>query len=420
MADIQQDVNIDVNVVIGHGADPKDISLLGSGTLQIIELMLALYEDRRDLNLVLLDEPDSHIHRDIQKRLIQKLKATPNAQIFLTTHNESLLRSTSPRHIFHIQDTGDGISAVEYKPIVDAANIRRHTGIQPSFHSNVIRSVGNENSLDLLDLIEARKVVFVEGDDDAKYIRKIFELNTGRDAHDIVFWAFGGIDAFFQKIRHYKTFLDGIGSATPIWNKCVAIFDCDYLTEDQKLALSEGLLNARNILLPSQIWNSYTFESSILADRPALEEFVARAMNANHQAPNRQLIQQAIANRFSGLATTKNHALATDVEYQTSINGQILSRVQKIQNDLNLQGVFRGGQQNLLINFQAYARNLFQQNIIQHVCNKDDVDVLLRDILQDSGYTGFQPGVSDLDILLDYYNAGIRIDSWEAMIQMLR
>lgn len=39
-----------------------EISLVGSGILQIMEILLAIYEDKYELNLVLLDEPDSHIH----------------------------------------------------------------------------------------------------------------------------------------------------------------------------------------------------------------------------------------------------------------------------------------------------------------------------------------------------------------------
>jgi len=67
IGDITKDVKVNVNVYFGNQNTAKDISLLGSGTLQIIELMLAIYEDKSDLNLIMLDEPDSHIHRDIQK-----------------------------------------------------------------------------------------------------------------------------------------------------------------------------------------------------------------------------------------------------------------------------------------------------------------------------------------------------------------
>lgn len=337
VGDIKKDTNVDVNVCFNDDSHPKDISLLGSGTLQIIELMLALYEEKTDLNLVLLDEPDSHIHRDIQKRLIQVLlKNSNSAQIFITTHNESLLRSTSPNNIFHIENTGDGIASINYNPIVKSGNLRKHAGIQPTFHSTVIRSLGNENSLDLLDIIEARKVVFVEGDDDANYIRMIYEKSTNKDSHDIVFWAFGGIDAFLQKIKHYKTFLDGISSPQPIWDKCIAIFDCDYITKKQIDLINKGLKSKLN--LTSHIWESYTFESSILSDKNFLTEILCRAFMGNNGTPVKAEIKEVIDNIFKSTATEKLKSLANDESFQSKITGQIKSRADKIENDLDIQG----------------------------------------------------------------------------------
>lgn len=75
------DINIDIFISIEvniKNKGYKNISLLGSGTIQIMEILLHLFEAKKDLNVILLDEPDSHIHRDIQKRLIKELS---NSQI---------------------------------------------------------------------------------------------------------------------------------------------------------------------------------------------------------------------------------------------------------------------------------------------------------------------------------------------------
>jgi hypothetical protein len=82
----------------------RDLSVLGSGTLQVIEVLLSLYAAPGDLHLVLLDEPDSHIHRDIQRRLFARLEAADQVQVFLTTHNESLLRAAPWEQVFHLAD----------------------------------------------------------------------------------------------------------------------------------------------------------------------------------------------------------------------------------------------------------------------------------------------------------------------------
>lgn len=418
IGDIQTDTNIDVNVNFGHNDQPKDISLLGSGTLQIIELMLALYEERTDLNLILLDEPDSHIHRDIQKRLVQVLiKSSNNAQVFITTHNESLLRNTSPNNIFHIKNTGDGATNIEYHPIVKSGSTKRHTGVQPTFHSSVIRMLGNENSLDLLDIIEARKVVFVEGDIDADHIRKIYEKSTNKDTHDMVFWAFGGIDAFLQKIRHYKTFLDGISSTQPIWDKCIAIFDCDYITNTQIDALSRGLQLQLN--LPNHIWGSYTFESSILSNKQCLTEMLYRANMAEGRQPNRKTIMSAIDQVFHTNAENKKTALSADTIFQSSITGQIQSRADKIENDLGIKGVITGGAARYFINYSTYARAELDSQKIHHICNKDDVERIISEIEALSGFTLNSAKSSKTDLLLEFYDSSINLNTWEDMVTKL-
>lgn len=113
VGDEKQDVELRVEASIGPRAQRRDLSLLGSGALQLLELMLALHGERRDLTLVLLDEPDSHLHRDLQRRMMDALRGAKSCQVFLTTHNESLLRSTRPEQIIHLE----GNAAGEERPI---------------------------------------------------------------------------------------------------------------------------------------------------------------------------------------------------------------------------------------------------------------------------------------------------------------
>ena len=97
--------NLNLNIKIQMGGEiPKDISLVGSGTLQIIEILLNIHEQKSELNIILLDEPDSHIHRQLQARLLSVLNASDNTQIFITTHNESLIRDAQPHWIFHLEN----------------------------------------------------------------------------------------------------------------------------------------------------------------------------------------------------------------------------------------------------------------------------------------------------------------------------
>src|SRR5690606_32528715 len=71
-----------------------DISLVGSGILQVIDIFSTLeFINRRErcLNLLLIDEPDSHIHSNLQSTLIDELRLDVNNQHFIITHNDRLI-----------------------------------------------------------------------------------------------------------------------------------------------------------------------------------------------------------------------------------------------------------------------------------------------------------------------------------------
>ena len=86
-----------------------DLLLVGSGILHILEIFSTIKSEQMDtegVNLLLLDEPDSHIHADIQSRLIDELKLEENLQTFLITHNDRLINKAEEGELFYIcQDT---------------------------------------------------------------------------------------------------------------------------------------------------------------------------------------------------------------------------------------------------------------------------------------------------------------------------
>jgi hypothetical protein len=67
---------------------------MGSGFLQIIEIFstLQFIQNRENcINLVLIDEPDSHIHSNLQVNMLNELQKEENIQSFVITHNDRLI-----------------------------------------------------------------------------------------------------------------------------------------------------------------------------------------------------------------------------------------------------------------------------------------------------------------------------------------
>lgn len=81
-----------------------DISLVGSGILHIIEIFTSLYQSEKNemgLNIVLIDEPDSHLHGKLQEKLISTLKEE-KSQIFIITHNEKIIEQADDGELFYV------------------------------------------------------------------------------------------------------------------------------------------------------------------------------------------------------------------------------------------------------------------------------------------------------------------------------
>jgi ABC-type cobalamin/Fe3+-siderophores transport system ATPase subunit len=87
------------------GAPEKDLMVEGSGFLQWVSVYaLAL---SKDLDVLLLDEPDAHLHPALQGHLIHKLRqlARQNRkQVLLATHSTTILSEICLEEIFRMED----------------------------------------------------------------------------------------------------------------------------------------------------------------------------------------------------------------------------------------------------------------------------------------------------------------------------
>ena len=82
-----------------------DISLVGSGILQVIDIFSTLeFINRRErcLNILLIDEPDSHLHSNLQASLIDELRSDVNNQHFIITHNDRLINKAQEGELLYI------------------------------------------------------------------------------------------------------------------------------------------------------------------------------------------------------------------------------------------------------------------------------------------------------------------------------
>lgn len=88
-----------------RGLPKLDISCAGSGFLQVLMLFGFFYG--RPASILLLDEPDAHLHVILQKQVYDRLREIARhrgCQLLIATHSEVLVDSTSPDQILSFFD----------------------------------------------------------------------------------------------------------------------------------------------------------------------------------------------------------------------------------------------------------------------------------------------------------------------------
>ena len=315
--------NLNLNLKIQIGAEiPKDISLVGSGTLQIMNILLNIHEEKSELNIILLDEPDSHIHRQLQAGLLRVLNVSDNTQIFITTHNEAMIRDAQNDWIFHLEKQPNK----EYYPI-QRDKSGKAEGLLSSAKAPVIQTLsGNGNGLDFITALEADVLFMVEGVNDALRIQKILSLKTnGRRKY--AYWVMDGVDNIFEQLEHYKNVFSQIKNDKTLWDKTVLIFDKDWLTEAQRVRLLEAI-RTKFKLKHVHAWESYNFDSILFSNLNYLSTILQRYIR--NTSPNTDAfdLPNKLTEAMEKLVAQKTEGLKGEniKQLEATIRGQITDR----------------------------------------------------------------------------------------------
>lgn len=108
-------VVVDKGTVTGHklkrhqGYNPRDLMVEGSGFLQWLSVYTLALDPSVDV--LLLDEPDAHLHSSLQEQLVTNLREIASKlgkQVLVATHSSEILRNADATDIFHIRGSAGG------------------------------------------------------------------------------------------------------------------------------------------------------------------------------------------------------------------------------------------------------------------------------------------------------------------------
>ncbi len=124
-------------------------------------------------SIVLIEEPENHLHPELQRRLLQFLKeeTSDDKQFFLSTHSNIFLDNTYVDRIFHT-------SIVEDKLLLDDATSRT--------------KIMNDLGYSVIDNLTSDIVIIVEGINDKKVLTEFFRKMDLYGKYNIKFWLLGG------------------------------------------------------------------------------------------------------------------------------------------------------------------------------------------------------------------------------------
>jgi len=415
-SDEYKDVEVRVSARVGSSTVAKEISLLGSGTLQILEILLHAYgADSGDLNILLLDEPDSHIHRDLQVRLLEVLEQRTGYQVFATTHNESLLRSIRPESLFHLE----GASHREYRPICESQSDFVRKGLQPSPHLKIFRSLGYETSLEFLNALEADCLVLVEGKDDARHIQAMCETlgPLGQPPPRVMYWSFSGIDELLRDLQVYKRLFTEFRNGHSLWEKTIIVFDRDILPDQVVSELREALV--KQLAAPVFIWSAYTCESALLSDLGRLSRLLTKGDDVLPAVPV-EAVDTAVKQGVEELGKDLQVHRGDDVELQTR-NTLKDRRVALMHSLLKKKVVDRlipedGGKQLQLM--QQHVRRVLDSQEFYKLATKDHVAELLTKVYAHVNSTFTLPE-DWFERLIRISDPSTRIDQWQVLVDAI-
>jgi predicted ATPase len=132
----------------------RDLMVEGSGFLQWLSVF-ALATDP-SINVLLLDEPDAHLHTSLQEELLVSLRtiaSESDKQILVATHSAEILRNAEPEDILHVRSGGGKYLSAEHQKV------------------GLLAGLGSDYAPRIDAIKRTKRLLFIEGKSDFKVLQ---------------------------------------------------------------------------------------------------------------------------------------------------------------------------------------------------------------------------------------------------------
>ncbi|HBG25857.1 MAG TPA: hypothetical protein DDX75_02050 [Phycisphaerales bacterium] len=179
---------------------PLDFVSAGSGFLQVLQIMVHALQNPSPI--LLLDEPDAHMHHGLQRAFLQVLKRfvqQENIQVIMASHSETFLRETPLNEIRVIDSTL--LAASKFPSEMDLQEELSKGEIWPTH-------------IELAEILRTKRILLLEGETDKQLLNCLGQLkykdwNSKCKLVQIVF-SNGSSDNTTQRLEYIKDILNRI------------------------------------------------------------------------------------------------------------------------------------------------------------------------------------------------------------------
>ena len=239
-----------------------EIGMMGSGLQMWLQIVWFVSRCPETATIV-LDEPDVYMHPDLQRKILRIVQER-FTQVIIATHSIEIISGVEPREIVMVNKKSRKMKyANSYRAVQE-----------------VISNLGSEHNLSLVRLGNAKKCVFVEGDDIhiLARVQKIIYPGSKFSVEQLPTVPLGGWSRFNEALGAARLFYDETSGEI----KTYCILDRDYHTDEEIAAL---LARAEENHLTLHVWSkkeieNYLFVPKALAkvagissDSPESEDF---------------------------------------------------------------------------------------------------------------------------------------------------
>jgi putative ATP-dependent endonuclease of the OLD family len=186
VADIAQNKTLESGLQLA--VDDITFPLIGKGEQNKIQIKLALANKSKNINFIMVEEPENHLSHINLCKLIHAISEQATTQLFLTTHSSYVLNKLSLQNLC--------LLAEKYKQL-------------KYIDSKVAKRLQRLPGYDTLRVVLSKKVILVEGPSDELILKKIYLNSHNRlpeeDGIDIIVVRGIGFKNYLEIAKHIGT-----------------------------------------------------------------------------------------------------------------------------------------------------------------------------------------------------------------------